>query len=324
MNFLSILVSPFFGSSSTTNDSTTIATTNSTSSAFQTPPRKAPRKHDDASSIPQPLPSLDNSITSFNPSRCIIHPLPIEITGSWFNHPRKPFAIVIDNILTPEECQQWIDHTENYHGYETALVNVGGGRQMEMLNYRKSSRCIIDDKEFAKQLYDRIKPFLVIDTDTAMPTGSSSAAVDATGQKEEEDEDGQAKEGRENEQTGKEKELIVIHDRIPYELNERLRFLRYDPGEYFASHMDGRYYRPIGHPHEGDFSLITCQLYLNDGFTGGTTRFFHSTKQNDFYDVIPKAGSVLLFEHRMEHSGEVVVEGCKYAMRTDIMFTIKK
>ena len=29
-------------------------------------------------------------------------------------------------------------------------------------------------------------------------------------------------------------------------LNERLRFLRYDPGEYFAPHMDGHYSRPDG------------------------------------------------------------------------------
>ena len=39
----------------------------------------------------------------------------------------------------------------------------------------------------------------------------------------------------------------------------RLRFLRYDPGEYFKPHMDGTYQRE-----NGDRSYITIQLYLNE------------------------------------------------------------
>jgi Rps23 Pro-64 3,4-dihydroxylase Tpa1-like proline 4-hydroxylase len=252
---------------------------------------------------PRPLPVLDNS--TFSSSRCSVHPLPPEITGSWFTN-RKPFAIVIDNVLTLEECQAWIENTEFHSqtGYETALVNIGGGRQKAMLDYRKSSRCIIDDIPRAQELFARIKPFLT----KAVATAASAAA-------DESNVTNPSEEAVDEESD----ELISIHDRIPYELNERFRFLRYDPGEYFAPHMDGRYDRPSNHPRDGDFSLITFQLYLNDGFVGGTTRFFHSNTQ-EYYDVVPKAGSVLLFEHRLEHSGEVVAEGRKYAMRTDIMF----
>lgn len=36
---------------------------------------------------------------------------------------------------------------------------------------------------------------------------------------------------------------------------------------------------------------------------------------------MPKTGSVLIFDHPMLHSGEVLVKGRKYAMRSDIMFT---
>ncbi len=268
MNFISDLLFP----SSSSNPQPP-------ANSFQTPPPKQ------RPSQALPLPALDN--TTFSPSRCVVHPLPLDITSSWFLK-HKPFAIVIDNILTPEECQQWIEHTEEHSGtgYETALVNIGGGKQMQMLDYRKSSRCIIDDSDRANDLFERIRPFLL-----ASDGSSDGSSVG-----------------------------LVLQDRIPYELNERLRFLRYDPGEYFAPHLDGRYDRPTGHPRDGDYSLITFQLYLNDGFTGGTTRFFHS-KEDKFYDVVPKAGSVLLFEHRMEHSGELVVKGRKYAMRTDIMFT---
>ncbi|XP_052064513.1 uncharacterized protein LOC127704449 isoform X2 [Mytilus californianus] len=42
-------------------------------------------------------------------------------------------------------------------------------------------------------------------------------------------------------------------------LNERLRFLRYDPGEYFKPHYDGRYERETG-----EKSYFTIQVYLNE------------------------------------------------------------
>jgi hypothetical protein len=40
--------------------------------------------------------------------------------------------------------------------------------------------------------------------------------------------------------------------------NLRLRFLKYNPGEYFAPHMDGMYMRE-----NGERSFVTIQLYLN-------------------------------------------------------------
>ena len=35
---------------------------------------------------------------------------------------------------------------------------------------------------------------------------------------------------------------------------------------------------------------------------------------------VPKTGSVLLFDHRMLHSGDLLVKGRKYTIRTDVMF----
>ena len=52
-------------------------------------------------------------------------------------------------------------------------------------------------------------------------------------------------------------------------LNERLRFLKYSPGEYFKPHYDGSYRRPDGK----EISFVTIQLYLNEGFEGGNTTF---------------------------------------------------
>jgi len=45
-------------------------------------------------------------------------------------------------------------------------------------------------------------------------------------------------------------------------LNERLRFLRYKPGQKFEEHCDGCFIRTCG-PQRGDQSFLTLQLYLN-------------------------------------------------------------
>lgn len=61
------------------------------------------------------------------------------------------------------------------------------------------------------------------------------------------------------------------------------------------------------------------QLYLNDDFEGGTTRFYDESEEL-YYDVEPRVGSALIFEHPMLHSGEPLKKGRKYAVRSDIMF----
>lgn len=98
-------------------------------------------------------------------------------------------------------------------------------------------------------------------------------------------------------------------------INERFRFLRYYPGQYFAPHKDGCYRRG-----NGEISLMTAQLYLNEGFSGGTTNFLFDSCDGNF-DVVPRTGSVLVFQHDILHEGAAVSEGCKYSMRTDIMFS---
>ncbi|XP_064603709.1 uncharacterized protein LOC135469107 [Liolophura sinensis] len=103
----------------------------------------------------------------------------------------------------------------------------------------------------------------------------------------------------------------------PLGLNKRLRFLRYDPGEYFKPHYDGFF-----EAENGDRSFITAQLYLNEGFEGGSTTFL-STSGNDSQarPLVPRTGSVLIFQHNIFHEGSILVKGRKYAMRTDVMFT---
>lgn len=110
------------------------------------------------------------------------------------------------------------------------------------------------------------------------------------------------------------KDLVpTTHRRIGFwhahGLNERFRYYRYTEGQYFKWHSDGPFIRS---PRE--MSLFTAMVYLNDGFEGGTTDFqFGPT-------VVPQRGMLLLFEHSLVHQGAPVRGGCKYVLRTDVMF----
>jgi prolyl 4-hydroxylase len=99
--------------------------------------------------------------------------------------------------------------------------------------------------------------------------------------------------------------------RRPVGLNERFRCYLYDPGQRFAPHYDGAYRRD-----DGDASLLTFMVYLNDGFTGGATAFHHLG-----LDVVPRRGLALLFQHHLLHEGCAVETGHKYVLRTDVMYS---
>ncbi len=95
-------------------------------------------------------------------------------------------------------------------------------------------------------------------------------------------------------------------------LNERLRFYRYAPGQYFRWHSDGSFRR-----HNGERSHVTAMLYLNEGFVGGSTDF---DVDGQVLRIEPRTGQVLLFSHSLRHQGAPVLEGRKYVLRSDVMF----
>jgi len=105
----------------------------------------------------------------------------------------------------------------------------------------------------------------------------------------------------------------TTHRRIgswqPHGLNERLRFYRYTQGQYFKWHSDGPFIRS-----QREVSLFTAMVYLNEDFEGGTTDFQSGPT------VRPQRGMLLLFEHSLMHQGAPVRSGCKYVLRTDVMY----
>lgn len=205
---------------------------------------------------------------------------------------RDVFATVLHGVLTPQECNELIQRSED-KGYEKALVNIGRGRQMAMQDTRNSDRCIIDDPDFAEMLYQRMLAKI------------------------------------------EEVEPRLLHPILNWKtkgvehavgLNERLRILRYDPGCYFKPHSDGSYRRGFeaGLGRKGEESRVTMLLYLNEGYEGGHTRFLeYHIKKKRGHRVVPRTGSVLLFEHPCYHEGETLKTGRKYIVRTDLMYTKK-
>ncbi|CAG2201623.1 unnamed protein product [Mytilus edulis] len=185
---------------------------------------------------------------------------------------QKCLAFVLYNVFTKEECEEYINIAEK-KGFEAALLNAGGDRQVLVTDVRNSSRCIWDTKEEVDKIWKRIKEYV--------PD-------------------------------------VWCHREV-MGLNERLRILRYDPGEYFRPHCDGMYKRD-----NGETSYVTVQIYLNEGFEGGSTTFIgdHSDER---VEVVPKTGSVLVFEHDhpILHEGSELIAGRKYAIRTDVMYSSK-
>lgn len=100
----------------------------------------------------------------------------------------------------------------------------------------------------------------------------------------------------------------VMRYRAAIELNERLRYYRYDRGERFAHHVDAPFRRD-----NGEQSLLTFMIYLNDGFGGGETHFSDVA-------VAPRRGMALVFEHWLRHEGAAVTSGRKYVLRSDVMY----
>ncbi|KAL9105061.1 MAG: hypothetical protein Q9163_000074 [Psora crenata] len=204
------------------------------------------------------------------------------------------YAVILDHVLTPTECGQLINAAEarTKGVWERAMVNIGNGKQVFDPYTRNCGRIIWDDRELVARIWARCNdavPEIHQMVDRPRITGMGSL---------------------------KRKEEWKLS-----RLNERMRFLKYGQGNYFAPHQDGSFAT------EGseEISWITLHLYLNEPdhdsqLEGGATTF-HSYDMERSFDVDPKAGRVLLFQHRsLLHSGAEVLGGVKYTMRTDIMY----
>lgn len=102
------------------------------------------------------------------------------------------------------------------------------------------------------------------------------------------------------------------------QLNDRIRVCRYLPGQYFNKHLDGVHFRS-----KNLQSKLTFMVYLNNSkeYEGGRTLFFNS-KEDDtiIQSFLPEEGDLIIFDHNLWHSGEEVLSGEKYILRSDILY----
>lgn len=94
-------------------------------------------------------------------------------------------------------------------------------------------------------------------------------------------------------------------------LNEQFRFYKYESGQRFKKHVDGRFKR-----NNEEESRITFMIYLNEDFEGGETNF-------NQLNIKPVTGNALCFIHEQKHEGSSVKTGIKYVLRSDVMYKKK-
>ncbi|KAF2720032.1 hypothetical protein K431DRAFT_286186 [Polychaeton citri CBS 116435] len=227
------------------------------------------------------------------------------------------YACIIENALTADECQQLLHAAEATTDgvWERAMVNTGGGEQKLMLLARNCGRIIWDSRDIAGRVWQRIAHLPEVQEILRLEKRATVTGI------------GPPKRGE------------VWKLTRP---NERMRFLKYGRGEYFRPHCDGMYITPDGK----ERCFFTLHLYLSDsgkpneealeglsaegskaavrGATIGGATTFHGMDMERQLDVDSKTGRVLLFQQRdLLHSGDDVLQGLKYTMRTDLMYELE-
>ena len=84
---------------------------------------------------------------------------------------------------------------------------------------------------------------------------------------------------------------------------------------------------------KGQISFLTAFIYLNDTFTGGSTRFFRNVEFCDqefkyagegIIDIVPREGTLNVFQHDLWHMGLATTSGRKYGIRMMVLYELGK
>jgi hypothetical protein len=101
-------------------------------------------------------------------------------------------------------------------------------------------------------------------------------------------------------------------------IRSKMNYFRYGEGQYFTTHIDGGF----TFPETGDTSEYTFVIYLNDDFTGGTTRYCYLPEwNNETREVKPIQGGMLVFRQcDMKHCGVTLTKGFKHIIQGMVMY----
>lgn len=209
------------------------------------------------------------------------------------------YAVLLDGLFTEQELARYLSTAESHSPWEVARVNTGPNTSFLNKSHRNGERIIYDNFELSEQIFSKIRPHLS-DIEYIENLEWNRGKEKLVKRK-------MVSRSCYRSASWRSKRLL-----IQVRMNERLRFLRYQPGGFFRRHIDD----PYETPDRKMLTFYTVQLYLpssSDGSPesrelpqGGATRFL-SQMSDAYYDVDPIPGRVLVFQHdHLLHTGEEV------------------
>ncbi|EFA80561.1 hypothetical protein PPL_06500 [Heterostelium album PN500] len=210
-------------------------------------------------------------------------------------------GIIIDNVLSEEECRLIVEkmfHEESAQAAALPKTPVlwRGWSDNSGDEYKKLGvRVIRTSDQLASTLTARLWHFLPREMTTFSPSLQKQQLHSLTG------------------------------------LSRRHRFIRYDQGANFPTHMDGPYIHS-----DSEKSFLTCLFFLNNQaleYDGGELSFVETVDQNEplgggaasnyttktITSVQPKTGRVVIFPHKILHTSSPITRGQKFLIRNDII-----
>ena len=252
------------------------------------------------------------------------------------------FAVVLDAHELPgidSICEELLQEVRHDSAFTSALLNTGDGKQEQGVvnnEVRKSERCILNSQRLADEIWGIISPRLPPSDIVPGPRYASESWV-AVG-------------------VNPCLRILKYNASDFFEVHQDGSYFRHVSVQTGEAGSD-----PRSEEHK---SFLTLQIYLNNGggtsFTGGATRFFTEiptvrptygivakseapklTKRErkahepsavlpshaprwKVYNVVPRKGRVLLFQHNIWHDGERVQTGTKLVLRTEVMFARRR
>jgi len=200
-----------------------------------------------------------------------------------------PSAFLIHNVLTPEECELYIQESERL-GFTDAPLTVGQDRYEMAKDVRDNLRVMW--KASARMLipiWERIRDLI------------PHELPDFRGWE-------------------------VVHENG---LNERFRFYRYDPEQIFRPHFDGCFRRNEAEQSHYTFIIYLNEGFDGGEttfFPGNRGGMFSSRQNKKEVRVNPRRGSALVFRHTggdsplHEGSPHHTPGMRKYVLRSDVMY----
>jgi hypothetical protein len=198
---------------------------------------------------------------------------------------KHAYALVLEHVLAPSECGALLALAEQSapEGWAPALTRTGEARPQ----WRDSGRILWDEQVLVDRLVARL---LTADGGRlARDVATLGLGVGGVGPK-----------ALFDAPAARAQKWALTRG------NERMRFLRYGPGQFFARHVDQPFVSPAGDGKPEETTVFTVHLYLNgadaDEVVGGQTTFYETKRPDPAkpgrVDVEAKTGRVLVFQHR--------------------------